>query len=465
MKKEIPTWLSHKPILAVDYSGIDARSGAGDAKFLSLGKATWNPEDCSAKVWRYSEKGERWQRQSEELPLWRILDLAQLVVATICGGESGMDEEFVDNSEKQFLKDYINDNMSLYIPRIQKLKELLNLSESKKSSIDNAPNIFSFATSELSQDAMFAYLIKWADPSNMTIDREMCLLGQDFLRLLTTKDLNLQKIDVGRQWKNIDIWAEINDDTILIIEDKTNTSIHDNQLNRYRDIIREEYDGKRDVQYFCYVKTGNEPAIILKTIKEQGYITICRNQILEVLNKYKGNNPLVINYRYYLQEIEDSTQSYNTLDVEKWDWNSWQGFYMELEKAFPDLNWGYVANPSGGFWGAYWHFKSPKFNNNLEMYLQFEQSKLCFKIGYDGNESKSAVRDNCYLTLMEVSKENSLDEIVRPDRFGAGTYMTIGVVNKDDIFVNGEMHMTNIIEKLKKYEKIIDGTIIKIESK
>ena len=101
MKNEIPQWLSHKPIIAVDYSDIDAKSGAGDAKFLSVGKATWDPnkQDCSAKVWRKSVETERWQRQSEELPLWRVLDLAKLVVATICGEDSGMDEEVINKQK------------------------------------------------------------------------------------------------------------------------------------------------------------------------------------------------------------------------------------------------------------------------------------------------------------------------------------------------------------------------------
>ena len=462
MKKEIPTWLSHKPILAVDYSSVDADSGAGDAKFLSLGKATWNSEDCSAKVWRYSKEGERWQRQSEELPLWRVLDLAKLVVATICGEDSGMDEEIINKQDEEFLRDYINDNMSLYIPRIQKLKELLNLSESKKSSTTDAPNIFSFATSELSQDAMFAYLIKWADPSNMDIDKDMCLLGQNFLRLLTSPDLNICSINVGKQWKNIDIWAEINDDTILIIEDKTNTSIHDNQLNRYRDIIREEYDGKRDIQYFSYVKTGNEPAKTLNTIKEQGYETICRNQILKVLNKYKGNNPLVINYRCYLQEIEDATQSYKKLNVKDWDWYSWQGFFMELEKSFSDLQWEHVNNQSGGFWGAYWSFA--KTDKNLEIYLQLEENKLCFKIGYFGKENSSEVRDKCHEILMEISHKDALNEIVRPDKFGAGTCMTIAVVKPENIFTDGALDLTALVEKLKRYKKVINDCAEKINS-
>lgn len=48
-----------------------------DTKGLSLGLAQWNDRgkvDISAKVWRYT--GEKWSRQSEELPLHRVLDLA-----------------------------------------------------------------------------------------------------------------------------------------------------------------------------------------------------------------------------------------------------------------------------------------------------------------------------------------------------------------------------------------------------
>lgn len=42
--------------------------------------AQWNDRgkvDISAKVWRYT--GEKWSRQSEEMPLHRVLDLAILV--------------------------------------------------------------------------------------------------------------------------------------------------------------------------------------------------------------------------------------------------------------------------------------------------------------------------------------------------------------------------------------------------
>lgn len=78
-KIDIPTNLKHKPVIvAKDYANIDGRQAHNsEAKGLSLGLAQWNDRgrvDISAKVWRYT--GEKWSRQSEELPLHRVLDLA-----------------------------------------------------------------------------------------------------------------------------------------------------------------------------------------------------------------------------------------------------------------------------------------------------------------------------------------------------------------------------------------------------
>lgn len=77
----IPTNLKHKPVItAEDYSRIDGRTAySTDAQGLSLGLAQWNDRgrvDISAKVWRHT--GGKWSRQSEELPLHRVLDLAIL---------------------------------------------------------------------------------------------------------------------------------------------------------------------------------------------------------------------------------------------------------------------------------------------------------------------------------------------------------------------------------------------------
>jgi hypothetical protein len=79
---KIPTTLKHKPVIvSEDYDQIDGRyAGCSDAKGLSVGLAQWNDRgkvDVSAKIWRYT--GEKWSRQSEEMPLHRVLDLAMLI--------------------------------------------------------------------------------------------------------------------------------------------------------------------------------------------------------------------------------------------------------------------------------------------------------------------------------------------------------------------------------------------------
>ncbi len=83
---KIPVTLKHKPVIvSEDYANIDGRyAHQSDTQGLSLGLAQWNDRgrvDISAKVWRYT--GEKWSRQSEELPLHRVVDLAILVCRSL----------------------------------------------------------------------------------------------------------------------------------------------------------------------------------------------------------------------------------------------------------------------------------------------------------------------------------------------------------------------------------------------
>lgn len=113
---------THKPVITVDYEKIDE---VGDAKFLSIGKSTWDEKDYSAKVFR--ETNGHWSSKSEELPLWRVLDLATLVASVINGKNSNLDEYIQDKEQFEELKSFINENLNLYIPRLNELKRVLNV--------------------------------------------------------------------------------------------------------------------------------------------------------------------------------------------------------------------------------------------------------------------------------------------------------------------------------------------------
>ena len=317
------------------------------------------------------------------------------------------------------------------------------------------PNIFSYATSELSQDAMIVWLLQWASPEYGEADPDLHRTGKEFVRLLAGKsdDFHIESVSVGRQWENIDIWAEINDNTFLIIEDKTGTTIHDDQLERYKISVKREYSGKRTDLCYAYVKTSEEPRSVLMSIEQSGFKTISRAEILRCLNGYRGNDTLMVSYRKHLQGIEDSVMSYKTLPEKKWGWNAWQGFYKELESRVDIDSWGYVANPSGGFLGAWWHFIDEK---DCTMYLQLEQGKLCFKISYEGEGDRSEVRFREHIKLMKLA-QGRFPEIRRPDRFGTGTYMTIAVVDEESLFGNGPVNFDNLTTKLKEYETLVDN--------
>ncbi len=100
---KIPSALKHKPVVvSEEYDCIDGRFARNtDAKGLSLGLAQWNDRgrvDISAKIWRHT--GEKWSRQSEELPLHRVLDLAILICRTKLYFQEEYYQKKIDFKEK-----------------------------------------------------------------------------------------------------------------------------------------------------------------------------------------------------------------------------------------------------------------------------------------------------------------------------------------------------------------------------
>jgi len=124
----IPKHLKHKPILGVEnYEIIDGKyAGNSDAKAISIGKAQWDNNEISAKVFRHT--GTKWSRQSEELPLHRVLDLANLILSAYLQKQGNyvqstiLNEEIIEPDEYEKIKEYIKDNPYLE----ERIRELQN---------------------------------------------------------------------------------------------------------------------------------------------------------------------------------------------------------------------------------------------------------------------------------------------------------------------------------------------------
>jgi hypothetical protein len=125
---DAPTHLKHKPIVSInDYDQIDGiYAHNSDAKALSIGKAQYDIDEISAKVWR---KTGRWSRQSEELPLHRVIDLAELIVNSVLmsqGQTVNSNISNIPNSNISEINNYYTANQHVLEPRLRNLRDAID---------------------------------------------------------------------------------------------------------------------------------------------------------------------------------------------------------------------------------------------------------------------------------------------------------------------------------------------------
>lgn len=320
------------------------------------------------------------------------------------------------------------------------------------------PNIFDFATKELSQDGFFAWFIQWADKDCQTENPELHQAAQDFVKelLLNNTMEAVGTVRVTRQENNIDLLVKVDKKHIIVIEDKTNTREHSDQLNRYKDYITTNY--KDYAPHFIYLKTGNESLSNLNNIeKKKGYRVMDRKAIIELLNRHAVKSDIFTDFKEHLNAWEKETGRCTTLHAITHNWYAAEGFFMKVERAVGEWSdWRYVANPSGGFLGWWYHWVGSSVG---ELYIQIENKvngdmKLTIKID-DWDKQVDTLRD----TLNKLSKiaKNHGVELEKPARFKVGEYSTVAIVknafkaNADETF-----DFDAFVQTLKTTEKIID---------
>lgn len=332
----------------------------------------------------------------------------------------------------------------------------------------NRPNLFQIATSELSQDAFFSWLMQWADPSNMQENPGLCSAGQNFLRFLIGKQYNavpeeINKVESGRQWNNIDVYANVDDEFLVVIEDKTGTSRHSNQLERHRKLAEKYDSSKKFSNVFVYLKSENESRTSLHKVEMSGYAVVTREDLLSFFNIHPVDNDIYNDYVAHVRDLHSSINSFRNLPVNRWNWYSWQGFYAFLDKELNVENWCYVANPSGGFLGLWWHYTEWKGHN---VYLQIEQQiehgrlglcRLCFKIN-KVTENHIKVRNDCAKMILAHAAEAGHTEI-RPARSRKGNNMTTAVIDRADWLAPDDsiVDLEQAVTRLRQYEKFLDN--------
>jgi len=263
------------------------------------------------------------------------------------------------------------------------------------------PNLFKFATSELSQDAFICWLLAW----NHT-DFEEAKVAKEFIAFLYNSFMDTVKReqDVGLwesgDYKYItqdDIGAFLNDKmpaqqkfktdvffvvyvkgeaVAFIIEDKTSTSVHDNQLIRYVKEVSEDKEFNTMPIVRVYYKTGylfNEDT---KACEQAKYTIIDAEMMLDFLKKHELNHSIYQDYKSFIRDRYAVPQEaaikglesgdVNVLKKESMKYEFMKRLAVQCEDSSPILNHGSGVGKNSS-WAQYrFHATSDEYGDVSE---------------------------------------------------------------------------------------------------
>ena len=216
-----------------------------------------------------------------------------------------------------------------------------------------SPNLFQYAPSELSQDAMLIWLLQWANSEY--VDNKLYKVGIAFLQSLFAK-ANLtcdvfDELTVLPQVDKIDILVEVKSSdkiTAIVIEDKVKSSEQSDQLSRYLNKVQQKH---YDQVIPIYLKTGFQHD--LEKVKAKRYLHYSVHDLLEVFQFGKSinvENDIFHDFFEHLKRLktafDDAKNSFTNFrdkSVHEWDWWNWIGFFNMYQEPL-NAKWGVVPN-------------------------------------------------------------------------------------------------------------------------
>jgi len=313
--------------------------------------------------------------------------------------------------------------------------------------IKGKPNLFAVATKELTQDGILTWLLQWASPTlaqtNPHLHRCGAALLTFFMNGVDGFDPSVvTNVWAERQWEKIDISVEIELSTgrkiLLIIEDKTFSGLHGDQLNTYKDVAHQWCQAEGYDLTCAFLKIGGETKVVLDEARSVGFRVFNRPDLIECLKPFHtGTDSAVDEFLDYLEFIEAEFQSFRGLTLGEWSSRAWVGFFQFVENAIEVHKWHRVANPSGGFWNLILNWE---YWINFPVYMQVEEGHLCYKVGIaEGEEDLGLsvvdanwVQDFLRDTILKFAEKEGYADVQKPYRMKhGGQCRTFAVVPRE----------------------------------
>lgn len=318
-------------------------------------------------------------------------------------------------------------------------------------------NLFRYATSELSQDAFICWLVSFALRENESVDKALTLCAREFIgRFYSLGDTEYVTV-ISKQHRHIDVLVEIGK-TKIILEDKTFTDSHDDQIARYKKELMDEGIPSEDIKCIYYK--------IVEQSKPEDNVDyeFTRTDLLSIFRKYYPltTNRIFLDYVDYLNWIDAQTLNYQSIPIVQWNEYQYRGFFSDLMKSgmlgrygSPGGDWGYVANASGGFWGLWFYGTERKDMNRMgltedilaDMYLQIEDNLLAVKVAAADNGDKKVIQ-TARRAIFDYLQKMLGDEFQKKT-FRSGTWMTVGYIQFDERNYGQQIKlMTDAMDKM-----------------
>jgi len=120
-----------------------------------------------------------------------------------------------------------------------------------------APNIYDFANTEYAQDAFIAWM---CSNYNQSVNEAKKTISEKFIKEILGVDIDFSYVKAETQFKKIDVLLTLTSGSevyYVIIEDKTHSSHHDKQLERYVESVKKEKKTNEEHLFVVYYKTGH----------------------------------------------------------------------------------------------------------------------------------------------------------------------------------------------------------------
>lgn len=221
------------------------------------------------------------------------------------------------------------------------------------------PNLFHFATSELSQDAILAWLLQWADQQYAPLDEPLHKTARHFIEALYAKANRpvpeFDNLKVRTQYNKIDILAHFETPDgqkhAILIEDKVGTHEHSDQLNRYRKYLIKEDGYEPENILAVFLKTGYQHE--WSAVDNAKYHVFTAEDLLRVwefgTETAKVDNHIFLEYAAYLNQItldfkkaDNDFKTFRNFKVGEWTEWHWKGFFTALKDNL--THFGYNHN-------------------------------------------------------------------------------------------------------------------------